>query len=100
MYAELKQWLNVATPAARNIVRKIISDSNEPLHTQEIFQRSQKDFPLQPAEEEKQTIIHAKLLQRECIPPPPNPIHHIRSVKYVPIVLFLYPHFSLFDKVS
>ncbi|KAF8487599.1 hypothetical protein JB92DRAFT_3021756 [Gautieria morchelliformis] len=83
----LKQWLNVATPPARRIVRQIIKDSPEPLHTQEIFLRSQRDFPLQQPEEAAQTSIHEKLLLRRGPPLPPNPIHHIRSIKYLKSVV-------------
>ena len=83
LFEELKQWLNVATPQARRIARKIIVDSPVPLHTHEIYQRSQRDFPLEPQEEEDQRLKYARLLRRTGPPPPPNGIHHIRSIRYV-----------------
>ena len=83
--AELKQWLNVATPLARDIVRSVMKEHVGGIHVHDIFQKTQA-HALSEQQAEAQKALHNRLLRRieqQPVSAPPNPLHPIRSLRSV-----------------
>ncbi|GJJ12589.1 hypothetical protein Clacol_006832 [Clathrus columnatus] len=83
--ATLKQWLNVSTPTARNIVRSILKEKS-PIHSHELFEKTQ-EVTLDPKVMQQRKEIYERLLRRQEQRPPPNPLHPIRSLRYLKTVV-------------
>lgn len=75
----LKQWLNVSTPTARNIVRSILKE-NGLMHSHELFAKTQ-EVQLDPQVMREREAIYQQLLIRQAVRRPPNPLHPIRSLR-------------------
>ncbi|KAH7919311.1 hypothetical protein BV22DRAFT_1133921 [Leucogyrophana mollusca] len=98
--ASLHEWPRICTPAARDLVRSIVSSSTRPLSTKDIYHLAVGRTGIIPGSTEPASRLIPKRplhyksvvrgMKREPPPQPPHPSHPVRSINYLKNVVL--PH--------
>ena len=83
MKVPLKVWVNFATPRARNMVRKILAESNAvTMTTQEIYAVASS----MPGSQTGTVLKDRPERPGHALPQPPDSNHPIHSMRYVLVI--------------